>query len=59
MKNNKRRAEGSRNSGRKDQEKETPLIWTCGADRGEDYQSQLYMDMWREREAEGGRGRFG
>src|SRR6218665_2163026 len=32
---------------------------TCKGWRRKDYQMQLYMDMWREREAEGDRGRTG
>jgi len=37
---------------------------SCGLDmwngwREKDYQSRLYMDTWREREAEGGKGRSG
>jgi len=31
---NKRRAWGLWNSGRKDQEEETPVVWTCGTDGG-------------------------
>ena len=37
---------------------------SCGLDmwngwREKDYQSRIYMDTWREREAEGGKGRSG
>ena len=41
--------------------KKRRLAWFRRVERmeGENYQSQLYMDMWREKEAERGRGRSG
>ena len=51
---NHRRAGGSRNSG---QDSSDLNMWS--GLRWKDYQSQLYMDMWKKSEAEGGRERSG